>query len=210
MARSRNLERHDLPLPSTRTKAEGKVVARAAQAFNVQPKSTEEHDYVGFIMGHLQLPPKAIKDAESSGKCAHTFTVCHCQPNALEVAYADPSEGEGKYEAETAQRLLLNPGDMFRIPQGNSYRIQNHSTTMDCLLTWTIIKPHSNDSWFVGCFEWEAAGSAAGYSSFERKSRRKVVDKHDSLSIVFWGHHSIERAIRMAQIVLVLSILSSS
>ena len=143
VSRSRNLERHDLPLPKTRTKAEGKVVARAAQAFN-SPANPENDDYVGYIMGHLALPPKGIKDSESSGRCAHTFTVCHCQPNALEVAYADPDDEDGVFDPDSAQRLLLNPGDMFRVPQGNSYRIQNHSTTMECLLTWTIIKPHSS------------------------------------------------------------------
>ena len=141
VARSRNLERHDLPLPKARTRAEGKVVARAAQAFNI-PQNEENENYVGYIMGHLAIPPKGIKDSESSVRCAHTFTVCHCQPNGLEVAYADPNEEEGSFDPDTAQRMLLNPGDMFRIPPGNCYRIQNHSTTMDCLLTWTIIKPH--------------------------------------------------------------------
>lgn len=146
VSRSKNLERHDLPLPAiNRTRADGKVVAKAAQAFNIDGNE-ENEDYVGYIMGHLAIPPKGIKDHESSGTCAHTFTVCHCQPNGLEISYADPDEGDGAFHVDTAQRFLLNPGDMFRIPQGNAYRIQNHSTAMDALLTWTIIRPHNQTS----------------------------------------------------------------
>lgn len=116
-------------------------MGRAAQAFNISSDEYNEN-YVGYIMGHLALPPKGIKDAESVGNCAQAFTVCHCQPNSLEVSYADPETADGAWEAETAQRFLLGPGDMFRVPQGNSYRLQNHSSTTDCLLTWTIIRPH--------------------------------------------------------------------
>ena len=93
-------------------------------------------------MGHLALPPKSIKDYESVGLCAQTFTVCHCQPNSLEVSIADPENPE-KYDDDTAQRFLLGPGDMFRIPQNNTYQLKNHSKTVEALLTWNIIRPHS-------------------------------------------------------------------
>ena len=39
--------------------------------------------------------------------------------------------------------LLLSKGDMFQIPPGNVYRIENHSKTEDAKLFWTIIKSSS-------------------------------------------------------------------
>jgi centromere protein C len=117
------------------------VTGKAAQAFNVQ--SNEDDNYVGYIMGNLLLPPKGIKDSESVGPCAQTFTVCSCQPKALEVAYGDPDNAGNELDPYSAQRFLLGPGDMFRVPPGNSYRLENHSIVTDCLLTWTIIRPKS-------------------------------------------------------------------
>lgn len=142
IAYSKNLSRHDLPIPAGRKKSDGKVVGRAAQAFNVLNEQNSEN-YVGYIMGHLALPPKGIKDYESVGLCAQTFTVCHGQPNALEVSIADPEDEDRKDEPSAAQHFLLGPGDMFRIPQNNTYQLRNHSKALECLLTWTIIRPHS-------------------------------------------------------------------
>ena len=48
--------------------------------------------------------------------------------------------------AETAQRFLLSPGDMFCVPAGNMYRIENHSKTHECKLFWTIIRPAPGDA----------------------------------------------------------------
>ena len=92
------------------------------------------------------LPPKGMKDSESVGGCAVIFTVVSGQPGALEVAYADPGEeNSGTFMEETAIRFLLGPGDMFRVPPANNYRIENHSKTTDCFLTWTIIRPNIED-----------------------------------------------------------------
>jgi centromere protein C len=135
------MEGSDLPLSKHRKKSEGKVTGKAAQAFNVQ--SNDDDNYVGYIMGNLLLPPKGIKDSESVGPCAQTFTVCACQPKALEIAYGDPDNTGNELDPDSAQRFLLGPGDMFRVPPGNSYRLENHSTSTDCLLTWTIIRPKS-------------------------------------------------------------------
>jgi centromere protein C len=133
------MESSDLPLSTTRGKTEGKVVGKAAQAFNIP--NDDNDNYVGYIMGNLLLPPKGIKDAESVGPCSQTFTVCHGQPQALEVAFGDPDMPEGTLDPETAQRFLIGPGDLFRVPPGNCYRLENHSETSECLLTWTIIRP---------------------------------------------------------------------
>lgn len=127
-----------LPSTTVREKGESKLTGRAAQAFNV---STDNNPfYPGYIMGNLTLPPTAIKDAESVGSCAQTFTVVFGQPKSLEVSFGDPDNEEGYLDAATAQRFLLSPGDLFRIPPGNCYRLQNHSTKVECFLTWTIIR----------------------------------------------------------------------
>jgi centromere protein C len=141
IAYASRMEGSDLPISKKRKKSEGKVTGKAAQGFNV---STDENDdYVGYIMGNLLLPPGGIKDSESVGPCAQTFTVCRSQPKALEVAFGDPDQNDGEFDAETSQRFLLGPCDMFRVPPGNSYRLENHSETTECLLTWTIIRPRA-------------------------------------------------------------------
>lgn len=131
----------DLPLSKQRDESDGFVVGKAAQAFNIP--NDDNDNYVGYIMGNLRLPPKAIKDAESVGPCSQTFTVCGCQPKALEIAYGDPDLPEGILDPDSAQRFYLSPGDMFRVPPGNCYRLQNRSKTKDAFLTWTIIRPRN-------------------------------------------------------------------
>ena len=134
------MEGSQLPISKSRKKEEGRVSGLAAQAFNIP--NDESENYVGYIMGNLVLPPKGIKDAESVGPCSQTFTVCNCQPKALEVAYGDPDQPEGILNPETAKRFYLGPGDLFRVPPGNCYRLENHSKTTKCTLTWTIIRPN--------------------------------------------------------------------
>lgn len=132
----------DLPLAENRKKSEGKVVGKAAQAFNVP--TDEDDNYVGYIMGSLQLPPTGIKDPESAGSCSLSFTVCQAQPKSVELAFGDPTAHEGAVDPKKAQRFLLSAGDMFRVLPGNSYRLVNHSKTTDALLSWTIIRPRRN------------------------------------------------------------------
>lgn len=126
-------------MSKSRKSSEGKVVGKAAQAFYVSNKNNPV--YPGYIMGKLLLPKNGIKDAESVGSCAQTFTVLSGQPNSLELAFADPDSDNGKMNLETARRFLLGPGDVFRIPPGNCYRLQNHSKLKECIMTWTIIRP---------------------------------------------------------------------
>ena len=127
-----------LPLSSTRKKRESKVVGFASQAFHVP---TDDDDlFPGYIAGNVVLPPRGIKDAEGVGLCSQVFNVGDCQPNSLEFALADPSGQDGEFDPKTAQRYLLNKGDMFQIPPGNVYRIENHSKTVKATLFWTIIK----------------------------------------------------------------------
>jgi centromere protein C len=136
---AKNLESSALPVGKDRTKEEGKVAGLASQGFNIP--NDDNDNYVGYIMGNLLLPPRGIKDAESVGPCSQTFTVCTGQPNALEVSFGDPDLPEGQLDRDTAQRFFLGPGDLFRVPPGNCYRLHNHSRSHECLLTWTIIRP---------------------------------------------------------------------
>lgn len=133
------MDERNLPLSKNRSKSEGTIVGRAAQAFNISNDDNDIH--VGYIMGNLTLPPKGIKDPESVGSCSQTFTVVSCQPGSVEVAFSRPDEEHGKLNPRTAQRFLLEPGDLFRIPPGNCYRLENHSRNVDCFMTWTIIRP---------------------------------------------------------------------
>lgn len=127
-----------LPLSKSRKKGESKKVGQASQAFHVQ---TDDDDlFPGYIAGNVVLPPRAIKDAEGVGLCSQVFNVGDCQPNSLEFALADPSSQDGEFDERTAQRFLLSKGDMFQIPPGNVYRIENHSQTEEAKLFWTIIK----------------------------------------------------------------------
>jgi hypothetical protein len=138
VSRLSNRNFSQLPLSKNRKKGESKKVGQASQAFHVQ---TDDDDlFPGYIAGNVVLPPKAIKDAEGVGLCSQVFNVGDCQPNSLEFALADPSSQDGEFDEKTAQRYLLSKGDMFQIPPGNVYRIENHSKTEDAKLFWTIIK----------------------------------------------------------------------
>ena len=71
---------------------------------------------------------------------AQVFFVSECQAKGLEVAIALPKERPVNFEAESAQRYLLSPGDQFFVPPNNVYRLENHSTLKACKLFWAIIK----------------------------------------------------------------------
>lgn len=127
-----------LPLSANRGKKESKVVGFASQAFHVP---TDQDDlFPGYIAGNVVLPPRGIKDAEGVGLCSQVFNVGDCQPGSVEFALADPADQDGEFDPKTAQRFLLSKGDMFQIPPGNVYRIENHSKTDEARLFWTIIK----------------------------------------------------------------------
>jgi hypothetical protein len=97
--------------------------------------------FTGYTMGTLLIPPGGIKDAESIGMNASTFTVVSAQPDSLQVAYCDPAEvKKNKYDPEKATHFLVGPGDIFHVPHMNAYRLQNHSQDQDCVVTWTVIK----------------------------------------------------------------------
>ncbi len=132
---------HDLPRVKKRKKGESKVVAKASQTFNVGARG----EMPGYINGCMELPPTAIKDDESVGPCVQLFVVVECQPKSLELAIADPNINEGNWVSKAAQRFFLSKGDQFHIPSGNVYRLENHSKTKSCSLTWTLVRPSTNN-----------------------------------------------------------------
>lgn len=133
-----DLRPRTLPQTHPRRPDESELLGSAAQAFNVS--NADSDHYPGYLMGNLVLPPRAIKDPEAVGNCAQTFTVVRSQPKALEVSYGHPDVDEGIVDPAHAQSFFLGAGDMFRVPPGNCYRLENHSRVDDCLLTWTILR----------------------------------------------------------------------
>ena len=137
--RAKDVVGSKLPLPE-RAEGESDAVGSASQSFN-ETSRDKNSPYVGYVAGTLTLPSAGIKDAESTGSCTHIFTVCKGQPNALEVAFGSPhTDG---LDDKTAQRFLLSEGDQFRIPPGNTYRIENHSKATEARIAWTIIRPRA-------------------------------------------------------------------
>lgn len=125
------------PLPRL-NQGERAASGEAAQAFGFQ--SPPGSHLSGFLAGHLTLPPLGVKDHEPVGACTHIFTVVKGHAGAVEVAYA--AEGE-EFHPDTALRFLVGaPGDLFRVPAGNRYRLENLSPKISCQFTWTIIRPH--------------------------------------------------------------------
>jgi len=125
-----------LPILPTRLPKEGKVTGKAAQAFDYN-NAGGEASYAAYMMGHLVLPKRGIKDVESVGSCSQTFTVVSCQPLSLEVALT--------FQERPFTRFMLSSGDVFRIPPDNGYRLENHSRLTDASLTWSIIRPYEQD-----------------------------------------------------------------
>ena len=92
-----------------------------------------------WVTGSVSLPPGAIKDAEGVGKYLQVFFVSQGALQGLEVGFAHPQTDE--WVEDTAQRLLLSPGDSFYVPPGNIYRLENHSIDITAVLYWMIVYP---------------------------------------------------------------------
>ncbi|CAM9883336.1 unnamed protein product [Ectocarpus sp. 6 AP-2014] len=136
MSRS-NLVSHDVT--ATHQRAPGKEkIGQAAQAFLMGP----EVGISEWLTGRLELPPGAIKDSEHVALSTQIYVVAEGQPDALEIAIAMPSKKTKRttFDAKTAQRFLLSPGDHFYVPVNNVYRLENHSDRAKAVIYWTIIK----------------------------------------------------------------------
>ncbi|CAN0289174.1 unnamed protein product, partial [Ectocarpus sp. 12 AP-2014] len=134
---SSNLVSHDVT--ATHQRAPGKEkIGQAAQAFLVGP----EVGISEWLTGRLELPPGAIKDSEHVALSTQIYVVAEGQPDALEIAIAMPSKKTKRttFDAKTAQRFLLSPGDHFYVPVNNVYRLENHSDRAKAVIYWTIIK----------------------------------------------------------------------
>ena len=78
------------------------------------------------------------------GLCTQVFNVGNCQPNLLEFALADPDGQDGEFDPKTGQQYMLSKGDVFQIPPGNVYRIENHSY----VLNYSVM---TTSHWFTYC-----------------------------------------------------------
>lgn len=111
-----------------------------------------------------------------------------CQPNSLEFAIADPSGDDGKFDPKTAQRYMLSKGDMFQIPPGNWYRIENHSKVMKASLFWTSQAEQEDDYEAVPVSDYKEdyppgeEPKTPGGSTLRRSRRAKFKDAQISSS----------------------------
>ncbi|CEG38210.1 Centromere protein C/Mif2/cnp3 [Plasmopara halstedii] len=123
------------------TKERGGVIvhAYAGQSFNLFSPSP----FARWISGRVVLPPGAWKEPEGVGQAVQLFFVTGCQPKALELALA-PETDDDFFTSKYTTHFLLSPGDEFYVPPGNVYYVKNHSSSADCDLRFTILKPESH------------------------------------------------------------------
>ncbi|KAG6977735.1 hypothetical protein JG688_00000031 [Phytophthora aleatoria] len=115
------------------------VHAYAGQSFNLFSPSP----FARWISGRVVLPPGAWKEPEGVGQAVQLFYVTGCQPKSLELALA-PETDDDFFSSKFTTHFLLSPGDEFYVPAGNVYYVKNHSSSADCDLRFTILKPEAS------------------------------------------------------------------
>ena len=148
VATTRTVARLDNLVMCKLPSAGGGVRALGASGFRREATSTEDEIFPGWVSGCLELPPRAVKDPESTGTASTVIFSCFGQDKALEVAYnrPDPDDEVGIFDAPNAQRFLLSPGDHFHVPPNNIYRVENRSTTAPAKLFFTMIASVARDA----------------------------------------------------------------
>ncbi|GMF12358.1 unnamed protein product [Phytophthora lilii] len=114
------------------------VHAYAGQSFNLFSPAP----FARWISGRVVLPPGAWKEPEGVGQAVQLFYVTGCQPKSLELALA-PETDDDFFTSKHTTHFLLSPGDEFYVPAGNVYYVKNHSSSADCDLRFTILKPEA-------------------------------------------------------------------
>jgi centromere protein C len=114
------------------------VHAYAGQSFNLFSPAP----FARWISGRVVLPPGAWKEPEGVGQAVQLFYVTGCQPKSLELAVA-PETDDDFFASKHTTHFLLSPGDEFYVPSGNVYYVKNHSSSADCDLRFTILKPEA-------------------------------------------------------------------
>ena len=69
------------------------------------------------------------------------------------MAIALPKDRQVDFDADSAQRYLLSPGDQFFVPPNNVYRLENHSNLKASKLFWAIIKVRKSQIFPFSLFE---------------------------------------------------------
>ncbi|KAH8097818.1 hypothetical protein JL720_732 [Aureococcus anophagefferens] len=129
IARFDNLLMSKLPATMAGGKRAEARMTLATQALSREQAVAGDVVIPGWMTGCLELPPKGVKDAESTGLASMLFFAGEGQDGALELAInrPEPDDEVGRFDAPSAQRFLLSPGDQFQIPPNNIYRLENRS-----------------------------------------------------------------------------------
>uniref|UniRef100_A0AAV1V4A0 Mif2/CENP-C cupin domain-containing protein n=1 Tax=Peronospora matthiolae TaxID=2874970 RepID=A0AAV1V4A0_9STRA len=135
ICRSNEIRLRKLP---TEERGGAVVHAFAGQSFNLFSPSP----FARWISGRVVLPPGAWKEPEGVGQAVQLFYVTGCQPKSLELALS-PETDDDFFTSKHTAHFLLSPGDEFYVPAGNVYFVKNHSSSADCDLRFTILKPES-------------------------------------------------------------------
>ena len=102
-----------------------------------------------FAAGGLSLPPSSVKDPEMLLELSHVYIVLQGQPKSVELAFGnakdDPRGSRSGFDDAKAEHFLLSPGDVFVVPPCNSYRIENHSASTECVLAWLLVRTIAAD-----------------------------------------------------------------
>lgn len=135
ICRSNEIRLRKLP---TEERGGAVVHAYAGQSFNLFSPAP----FARWISGRVVLPPGAWKEPEGVGAAVQLFYVTGCQPKSLELALA-PETDDDFFTSKHTTHFLLSPGDEFYVPAGNVYYVKNHSSSADCDLRFTILKPEA-------------------------------------------------------------------
>ncbi|KAF4322925.1 hypothetical protein BBO99_00001093 [Phytophthora kernoviae] len=135
LCRSSEIRLRKLP---TEERGGAVVHAYAGQSFNLFSPTP----FARWISGRVVLPPGAWKEPEGVGAAVQLFYVTGCQPKSLELALA-PETDDDFFTSKHTTHFLLSPGDEFYVPAGNVYYVKNHSSSADCDLRFTILKPEA-------------------------------------------------------------------
>ena len=141
IARFDNLLMSKLPATMAGGKRAEARMTLATQALSREQAVAGDVVIPGWMTGCLELPPKGVKDAESTGLASMLFFAGEGQDGALELAInrPEPDDEVGRFDAPSAQRFLLSPGDQFQIPPNNIYRLENRSQSRPAKLFFCLI-----------------------------------------------------------------------
>lgn len=76
----------------------------------------------------IRMPPRSMKDEESTHTCSQVFAVARAQPRALQLSI-------------DGRNFLLGPGTHFLVPPSTNYLLINHSADTEAEVFFVVMKP---------------------------------------------------------------------